>query len=206
MQLEKFLRGINQALDINLAIPRGLRHRFCLEFGEGETPLPRYLERARDAKRLIIDEWPAISESDVEAFNAAEIGDRIRWKRTFEQTAWVGERKSEVAAQRARKKSEARDAMLYRVQEFLGIRERSGTARPIVFVCADIEAIEVAPNPVSEIGIAILDTEDIQGVESGPIGKTWREHIRAYHLRTKEYAGLVNYRYVQGCPDAFNFG
>lgn len=76
----------------------------------------------------------------------------------------------------------------------------------MTFICVDIEAIEVAPNPVSEIGIAVLNSERLKGIAAGPSGANWWDFIEAHHVRVKEYAGLVNYRFVQGCPNNFDFG
>lgn len=59
---------------------------------------------------------------------------------------------------------------------------------------------------VTEIGLAILDTENIEEVPPGENGKNWLSYIEAHHLRINEYKSIVNSRYIRGCPDAFNFG
>lgn len=74
------------------------------------------------------------------------------------------------------------------------------------FVCVDIEANELNTSTITEIGLAILDTEDIEDVPPGENGKNWLPFINAYHLRINEYRSIVNSRYVQGCPGSFNFG
>lgn len=59
---------------------------------------------------------------------------------------------------------------------------------------------------VTEVGIAVLDTKDIDGIPPGDNGANWFQLIKAYHLRVDEYKGIVNSEFVQGCPHAFNFG
>lgn len=76
----------------------------------------------------------------------------------------------------------------------------------IVFVCMDVEAIETPPNPISEVGISILDMKNVQGIPPGPGGSSWWRFIDSHHLRVEEYSGLRNYRFVIGCPNDFDFG
>lgn len=97
--------------------------------------------------------------------------------------------------------------MLSETQLYLGLQgRRDPPGKPVVFITIDVEAIEVAPNPVSEIGIAVLDMKRLGGVVPGSAAENWWKFIEAHHLRVKEYAGLVNYRFVQGCPRNFDFG
>lgn len=76
----------------------------------------------------------------------------------------------------------------------------------IRFVCIDVEAHESANKIVTEIGIAILDTQDIVDLSPGENGRNWFNKIEAHHLRVAEVAHVVNCRFVQGCPDDFGFG
>lgn len=64
----------------------------------------------------------------------------------------------------------------------------------------------MAPNPISEVGLAILDVNDVKDFAYGPTGTEWHRWIVAHHLRTREYSGLVNHEFIKGCPEAFNFG
>jgi hypothetical protein len=75
----------------------------------------------------------------------------------------------------------------------------------VVFVCVDVESYEKAHNKITEVGIASLDTRDLIG-PPGIDGEKWRSKIQARHFRIKEYQHLVNYEYVHGCPDKFEFG
>jgi hypothetical protein len=74
------------------------------------------------------------------------------------------------------------------------------------FVCVDIEAYEKNHEIVTEVGLAILDTDDLEGVAPGPRGENWFELIKARHLRVDEYSYMVNQEYIKGCPENFNFG
>ncbi|POR33207.1 ATP-dependent DNA helicase II subunit 2 [Tolypocladium paradoxum] len=207
-QFEDFLTGVNKALNTALEIPPGVnRRRFCLRFGKGGTPQPRYLLRAKDTNALEISSWPEISESDVEGFNRAP---KMRQDGFVHALATINQSKdnsdrSQKAQEKANQRALDRQLMMRQAQEYLGLRQ-GGISRRVVFVCMDVEAVEVAPHPVSEVGIAILDADDIRDVPPGPSGSNWWQFVKAYHLRTKEYSGLVNYRYVQGCPGAFDFG
>lgn len=74
------------------------------------------------------------------------------------------------------------------------------------FVCVDVEACERDHHIVTEIGVAILDSDDITGIPPGERGEHWFQLIKAHHLRIKEWSHKVNYKYVRGCPDMFGFG
>lgn len=75
-----------------------------------------------------------------------------------------------------------------------------------IFIAIDAEAYEKPPRMVTEVGVATLDTRDLQGHAPGEVGKEWHEHIRARHFRVNEYKDLVNHDYIQGCPGSFEFG
>jgi hypothetical protein len=111
---------------------------------------------------------------------------------------------------RAAEKRADRQRMLHTTQQLLGLKPGTPVGikgdEPVVFVCVDVEALERRPNPVSEVGVAILDSKDIQNVPRGKCGQNWWPMIVAHHLRTREYSGLRNYEFVHGCPDAFDFG
>jgi hypothetical protein len=76
-----------------------------------------------------------------------------------------------------------------------------------VIVAIDIEADERPglKKNVTEIGIAVLDTNNLHGIAPGPGGEEWFKYIRGHHFRIKEQAHVVNY-YSRGCPDRFEFG
>lgn len=74
------------------------------------------------------------------------------------------------------------------------------------FVCVDIEAYEKNTAMVTEVGLAVLDTEDINGIPPGERGEDWFPLVQAYHFRIKERDHMVNSDYVRGCPEQFGFG
>ncbi|RYP92663.1 hypothetical protein DL770_001176 [Monosporascus sp. CRB-9-2] len=114
-----------------------------------------------------------------------------------------------------------------RVQRYLGLRPRAvyashlgstasgwNTDKPapfiknssVRFVCVDVEAYEMNADLVTEVGLAVLDTDDIMDVAPGKNGENWFAKIETFHFRIKEYSSIVNSQFVQGCPDSFAFG
>ncbi|EMD00601.1 hypothetical protein BAUCODRAFT_81223, partial [Baudoinia panamericana UAMH 10762] len=76
----------------------------------------------------------------------------------------------------------------------------------VIFIAVDAEAYELSPKVVTEVGVATLDTRDLQGQAPGRAGEEWHKHIRARHFRIVEHKKLVNSKFVQGSPDRFEFG
>ncbi|KAM0292562.1 hypothetical protein ACHAO9_002877 [Fusarium lateritium] len=205
-QFEVFLEEVNHDLDTSLRIPSGCNTgKFYLKFGEGDTPRPRYLRRSEEETSLDVRPWPAINPNDVKAFEAATPKEKMAWRSKMRvvKTGFVP--KNGGDPEKAAKKKRHRDQMLRNTLGYLGLLG-DPDGHDIVFVCVDVEAIEIRPNPISEIGFAILDTRDIKGVDPGVVGRGWWPKIKAYHLRVYEYAGLRNHRFVKGCPDCFDFG
>ena len=75
----------------------------------------------------------------------------------------------------------------------------------VIFIAVDVEAFEDPPHPLTEVGIATLDTRDLRSVSPGPNGETWQPLIRARHFLIEEHKHRVNHKYVDGCPDKFEF-
>ena len=75
-----------------------------------------------------------------------------------------------------------------------------------IFVSIDIECNERCHSQVTEVGISILDTHDIEGIPPGQDAVNWTQHIQPLHLRVREYTHVVNHNFVAGCPDRFEFG
>ena len=76
----------------------------------------------------------------------------------------------------------------------------------VVFVCIDVEAFEFSPNQITEIGVATLDTKDIEGIAPGKNGCNWWKMIRAQHFIVREFRHLENKVHCQGNRDGFVFG
>ncbi|CAG8233619.1 unnamed protein product [Penicillium salamii] len=74
-----------------------------------------------------------------------------------------------------------------------------------IFISLDTEWMEDS-GTLTEVGISVLDTDNLQGVVPGDFGHMWLSQIQARHLRMEEYRFHVNTKYQQGCPDYFNHG
>jgi hypothetical protein len=205
-QFQIFLDKINNELGIALSIPAGVNaDRFLMKFGQGNTPRPRYIGRAEN-KPFNLDEWPPLNAQDVEGFRAASVilHQDFEDKMKMMKLPPARDRNNKSKTKSARKRAD-REHMLAEVQRLLGLKGWEGVPE-MVFVSIDVEAIERPPNPISEVGIVILDSRDIRQIPPGDLGEPWWGLVKCHHLRTMEYSGLVNREYVVGCPDAFDFG
>ncbi|KAI0191506.1 hypothetical protein EV127DRAFT_480447 [Xylaria flabelliformis] len=232
VQFEKYLHIANHELDMQLAIPRGgAGQRFTLIFGNFDTPRPRFLGRVNSASALEAlkgrtHELPAdglrhLTPACYRTYldNIDEIYDSIK--------ARDKKRKEEMARQKRMQRQKDSGRMLKRVQKYLGLRRATShvssnssavtswdvskivpfKARESVrFVSVDVEAYERDTRVVTEIGLAVLDTDDIVNVQPGKRGENWFPLVQAYHFRVKERSYIVNSEFVQGCPEAFDFG
>lgn len=75
----------------------------------------------------------------------------------------------------------------------------------VIFISIDVEAWEEQHRPITEVGIATLDTRDLTSLAPGSDGSGWQNAIRARHFLIKEEMHHVNHRFVEGCPDKFEF-
>lgn len=205
-QFQIFLDSINKQLGIALSIPAGVNaDRFLMKFGQDETPRPRYIGRSEN-KPFNLDEWPLPNMDDVEAFRTATAiaQEDFRVKIKKMKMAPVKDRNLKSKAKSARKKAD-REHMLAEVQYLLGLKGWEAVPE-MVFVSFDVEALERPPNPVSEVGLAILDARDMAKVSPGSVGQGWWDMAKCHHLRVGEYSALRNHEFIQGCPDNFDFG
>ena len=211
-QLKDFLNIINKEQELALKVPRGPASKlFALAFGAGETPRPRYggtnvLGAPLDFKNL-----PTVNQADLKAFKRASDVHQKQWK-----DIWLGMiplddvEKQKHAQEKALARKKERDDNLLAVQQLFGFKDPWPAPATIVmnavFISIDIECLEFAPHSVSEVGVAILDTREVNGVERGLCGQHLWPYIKCHHLRVKEYQHRVNRKYVKGCPNAFDFG
>ncbi|KAK4580105.1 hypothetical protein LTR86_000308 [Recurvomyces mirabilis] len=96
---------------------------------------------------------------------------------------------------------------LYALRQMLGLTPANGDAALIVdpiFVCIDCEAFEHAHHKITEIGVAVLDTRELD--QRTAEAELWIEKIKYAHFKPIEYGLLKNKNFVKGCPEAFNFG
>ena len=80
----------------------------------------------------------------------------------------------------------------------------------VVFIAVDVETMETNGDVITEIGLAVLDTEHIRFVPAGLDGRGWMTKIKARHFRVRETMHHVNHHHpdedVPGCPEKFRFG
>ena len=227
-QFEHLLDVVNAKLDTWLTIPDGANEKkFRAVFGRGGTPRPRFLGRTTCLEEFqdLTEDFPPIHPDDSLKNTPEE--DR-GWFLDF--LAFIDraqEKKSKSDKNRAKRMRtyHARGRSIKRVQRYLGLREGITDAKPVapkkldlavptaikpeksvLFVAIDIEAYEFNQQLVTEVGIAVLDTNKLVGVAPGEGGENWFSLIDARHIRVKENDWAVNRTHVHGCPDRFQFG
>ncbi|KUI65380.1 hypothetical protein VM1G_00749 [Cytospora mali] len=231
-QLDALLRRINKQHSINLAIPGGGNEgKFYRRFGGLGTPLPRYLGRTSDAasyKRILAITPLPEPEDDLTQLTQVQRDDFAemvqKCKESWQGGSGKGKSKKKKADQRLKNRREW-GHQTKRIQRYMGLRKKSSptaskklttidvnNAVPfenegnVVFICVDVETYEKSPRLVTELGFAILDTQDLVGLPPGDGAQHWFDLIRARHLRIKEYSYMKNTEYVMGCPESFVFG
>ncbi|GAB1320616.1 Good for full DBP5 activity protein 2 [Madurella fahalii] len=234
-QFQHLLDVINAKLETQLTIPPGKNEeRFKMSFGHGNTPRPRFLGRSNSPEcfKTLCAAVPAPKPEDAldhathcgreEFMNLLAIVDQAK-KRTKDK-------RSKPDKNRIKRIQRHRDwsRSVKRVQRYLGLRQKLtsretplpdkpavlGVHLPItqepegsvLFVAIDIEAYEENQALITEVGIAMLDTNDIRGVAPGDGGQDWFQLISARHIRVKENSWAINSRYIQGCANHFSFG
>lgn len=206
VQFKFFLEEINVALGTALKIPPGVNEgQYCMKFGEAGTPRPRYLKRSTNEDGLKIEKWPMAKYEDIQAFSSAPLYAQDNWSAHMKKIKMGVPRESKANAERTARKQRERDQMLRNTQKYLGMKP-STSPTDVVLICVDVEAVETSPNCITEVGFAILDTAIVKRLARTDGSDHWFQYIQTHHLRIREYAGHRNNRYVQGCPDRFDFG
>ncbi|KAK4237394.1 hypothetical protein C8A03DRAFT_34641 [Achaetomium macrosporum] len=231
-QFQHVLDAVNAKLDTQLTIPPGRNEgRFKMTFGFGNTPRPRFLGRSSNGAsfRKLVKSTPGPHQDD--DISKVAQADLDNFQHLIARTR--ADRKSRKRSDRNRSKRiashKAWGQSIKRVQRYLGLRQRvvaaeiaDGVDKPavldlseptsvkpensVMFLAVDVEAWEQNQNLVTEVGIATLDTTEIQNIAPGNGGQNWFPYIRARHFRVKENSWAVNRRYVHGCPERFSFG
>jgi hypothetical protein len=75
----------------------------------------------------------------------------------------------------------------------------------VIFIAIDVEAFELPPRPITEVGVATLDTRDLHSKAPGANGEEWQKCITARHFRIEEHKDKTNQIFIDGCPDKFEF-
>ncbi|KAF5847775.1 hypothetical protein GGP41_009017 [Bipolaris sorokiniana] len=235
-QVQTLLTEINHQLQLDLRITNHQREEgLVTRFPDHPRCLPRYLGRSQsrqDIEDMIAiapnETHRAVGEPPHPILQPAELE---IFNQLMEDIAQVQKPKGKAKAKRQQDrlaKNKIMAGQFKRAQRHLGLREaeqiypsaelRSSSAvdpsmaapfmfeQSVVFVCVDVESYEGAHHKITEVGVATLDTRDLQDIAPGENGKAWREMIRARHFRIKEYKHLVNHLYVIGHPDGFLFG
>ncbi|KAI2783018.1 hypothetical protein F4815DRAFT_413802 [Daldinia loculata] len=232
-QFVEYLKHVNSRLKLQLGIPKGeAGENFFATFGDWDTPLPRFLGRASTSAavcelklrthRLPIDDLAHLSTAALQNY-------RVKMDKLYKSLNPVKD-KAEAEAAATRRKIERQKGygrMTKRAQRYLGLRGRPGyppslditatdwnvdmpvpfkAESSIRFVSVDIEAWEQSTNVITEVGLAILDTRDTINVPPGRDGYGWFPLIKSHHFIIEEHKYKINYKYVHGCPEQFNFG
>ncbi|OTA91554.1 hypothetical protein M434DRAFT_75985 [Hypoxylon sp. CO27-5] len=231
-QFEEFLDEINLHLTVQFSIPRGQAcEEFYVTFGDGNTPRPRFLGHADSDEalealksrthRLPIDDLTSLSTTTLQSY-------KEKMDRVYNSCKSKKNKKDPEVARRKRiERQKSYGRMIKRTQRYLGLRNPTssnfdsdssmeswhvnmlvpfGTKESTRFICVDVEAWETGAHDVTEVGLAVLDTQHIVDVPPGIDGQNWFPLIRTYHFRIREHINKVNRRYVHGCPHLFNFG
>ncbi|USP80751.1 hypothetical protein yc1106_08025 [Curvularia clavata] len=235
-QAQTLLNEINNRLNLSLRITDHQREEgLVTRFPDHPRCLPRYLGRSRSRQDFDEMTASAPGEAFRTVGEPSHPDIEPDMLETFEQLmstiAETQRGKGKAKAKRQQERLEKNKAMadqFKRAQRHLGLRETvpghlPAQSRPspaidtsvpvpfafdqdVVFVCVDVESYEGDHHKITEVGIATLDTRDLQGIAPGNNGEAWRNMIQARHFRIKEYKHLVNSRYVVGHPDGFMFG
>ncbi|KAL7627054.1 hypothetical protein AAE478_003830 [Parahypoxylon ruwenzoriense] len=231
-QFEEYLKHANSALDIQLSIPRGdARRMFFITFGESGTPVPRFVgqidsDEALEGLKLRAYKIPKDKLMNLTLTVLRNYRDKI--DKIYESfKSRKNRRNLEMAKLKRIERQKGYSRTAKRAQRYLGLRGDAAygsasrilvagwnenmpapfkTREPVRFICVDIEAWEKAPNVVTEVGLAVLDTKDTVGIPPGRNGQGWFQLMKCYHFIIREHKGKVNRRYVKGCPDSFGFG
>ncbi|KAJ5668733.1 hypothetical protein N7462_009803 [Penicillium macrosclerotiorum] len=235
LQAKAFFDEINAALNCSLSLMGKNQEGLVIYFDSNDgTPVPKFLgvSKDRNTKDELENSIPAptfrghgwiqtCEEEILDAFQkkvtvAVSAASRKKGYRTQKkQTAQKYE--NEINLVRG----------LYQLQAYFGLRPPlegncylRDQSPPVItseppgwefqhmpyFISVDVEWNEKNANQVTEVGLSLLDTYDLQGIAPGPRGENWIKHIRSFHLRVTEYQHHVNSDYVAGCPSKFLFG
>lgn len=192
--------GANLLLDFDTMDSDALRPRFLGRSHSREQyqhwidhlPMPQTIDHAtRATEPCILQSFTALMQIAIEAGkNKPKI------------------KRSSATAQHTLMMQDAA-AQLLLTKQYLNLTPLSPT--PIedkvpILLAVDCEAHENPPNPITEIGIAVLDPMNFIPTSPNPEAKSWHPHIRARHFRTVEYSHLINHRFCTGNPSDFKFG
>lgn len=206
-----------------------------IDFSEIGIPAlrPRWL--GHSISRAQVDSWSdKLDVTESERDTMSEARDVELFKRKMALAYEIGRNKKQAArsAKQAQTvvRSQGQAKELVRAQKYLGLLPAdeenalpdlvSLSIAPVdpskptpnvffkepLFIAIDVEAWEREPKPITEVGVATLDTRDLKDVPPGKNGEGWQGAIRARHFRIAEHKHRVNKDFVEGCPEHFEFG
>lgn len=227
-QMQHLLETINRKLDVEFTFPRGHQELFAMPFGMSNTAKPRYLGRSTSGQK-----WLELTKN-VPARQPGDMSENAPFLAQQELTSRLRSIFARVDKTKSKKNTQVKRANIHRawgkdvkrVQRYLGLRRRvlesipEGPFAPldltqptgiepeksVVFVAIDLEAYELDQSMITEVGLAVLDTEDIANVAPGEGRKNWFDRIKARHIRVKENRWALNSIHVQGRAEYFDFG
>lgn len=235
-QVEEFLQKVRKRCKCELALPADPNYGLLLRFHEeapqpqylGQCSSSKDKERLveecrRNTQKQAPPEPSGLSKESIQeyrkmlsfAVNASRRTERAR-KRSIKlkkQREWAHALRRGMCffgllPQRASAAEDGQDEQTFTLRP-LNLHEPSpfDPAMEPIFICVDVESDERSSRDViTEIGVSTLDTLDLVGVAPGERGRNWTDFIRSRHFRVKERRHIVNHRFVQGCPDMFDFG
>ncbi|KAI1384562.1 uncharacterized protein F4822DRAFT_366897 [Hypoxylon trugodes] len=230
-QFEEYLDEANVQLGARLSIPKGgAGADFFVTFDTLNAPRPRYLGRigsegAVEALKIRIAKLPKDDLTQLDSASLRRYRDKMNWiYGTFKSSK--NKKDPEVARIKRVDRQKGYGRMVKRAQRYLGLRDRTayrsnpGTlalnwnvnmevpfkTNSLRFICVDVEAWETANDVITEVGLAILDTEDTMKIPPGEDGRNWFPLIKSRHFRIREHVNKVNYKFIHGCPHLFDFG
>ena len=222
--------------DANITVSQTLKNDgLVIDFSEIEDSdlRPRWL--GHSTSRAQTDGWPQKLQETVSKYDTMSKSKDVElFKQKMDKAYEIGRAKKNAAKKakqtQAVERKKGMTKELIRAQKYLGLLPENDdsplpdiaslsigpvdSSKPApnpftnepIFIAIDVEAHERGPRPVTEVGIATLDTRDLKDVAPGTNGENWQAAIRARHFRIAEYKHLRNKDFVDGCPEHFEFG
>ncbi|KAJ5749135.1 uncharacterized protein N7511_010831 [Penicillium nucicola] len=232
-QALSFFAEINNALNTQIHLTGTGKKGMVLTFDNNQVPRPVFLGRSSSTEKK--DELvQTIPPSNIN-WGAWSNNIHPSVMKVFEANIqlcfdMIKKKDPKKLAKQLKRKQEAEDH-LGRAMAFFGLRPPwianmhqpslvTGELAPInpnhtvrwafqdspIFIAIDVEWNERENWQMTEVGISVLDTMDMEGVVPGDYGEMWAARIRSRHLRVEEYRDWVNSEFCPGCPDRFDFG
>ncbi|TDZ68317.1 Good for full DBP5 activity protein 2 [Colletotrichum trifolii] len=222
-QFEHFLDIINASVQTKLTIPPGQpADKFNLTFGSSCTIRPKYIGRSSSDNEYKALQAVIPSPEHEDACQDATVHSMEFLLHNL--NAHLEKAPKSKNKKKKQEKAASRDESIYDAQLYLGLRPVANAAvdktrkvvldepvpydlhKDVVFLCIDIEVAEEHHGTILEVGMAALDTRELVGIAPAEIGRNWFHQIKSRHLISEEHKFMRNRKYIQGCPELFDFG